>query len=104
MASQAAPDFLPRLIDTYLKGLHGDLDAIAQAVEMRDLDAMGSFAHRLKSSSANFGASRLAATCQALESAARSGDSAPARELLQHLRYEAETVEQALRSPLTRAA
>lgn len=104
MASQAAPDFLSRLIDTYLNGLYCDLDAIAQAIEMQDLSALGSFAHRLKSSSANFGASRLAATCQTLESTARGGELAPALDLLQLMRCEADEVEQALRSSLVRAA
>lgn len=104
MASQAKADFLPRLIDSYIEGLVSDLEGIAGAIETKDLGAIGSFAHRLKSSSANFGALKLAATCQALESAARAGDLAPACDLLHDMRMEADEVEQVLRSPLAKAA
>ena len=100
MTEQAPEGFLEQLVGQYLSSMHEDLDAIARAVATDDVEAIRSLAHRLKSSSANFGATRLAAPCQEMENAAREGDASRAPELLERMRGEAGDVERALRSYL----
>lgn len=59
------------LIDGFLAEMEGDLASISRAAELGDLTAVKRSAHRLRGSSAAFGAGRLAEACQRLDEAAQ---------------------------------
>ena len=69
---------------------------IREACERGDLSEAGRAAHKLKSSSRQIGASQLAALCEALERAARSGDTDGAAESVAQLEQELPRVRRAL--------
>lgn len=71
-ATAEDPSFLPRLIDVYLVEADRDTATLREAVERGERDVVASLAHRLKGSSAGFGARVLADRCQALFTAARA--------------------------------
>jgi len=73
--ARGAPDgFLARLLASYRTSAAEDVIGIDRGLETGDAALVASRAHRLKSSSANWGASRLAGHCSAAETAARAGD------------------------------
>jgi len=74
MANAAPAGFLDELIATWRTSAIEDMDGVRAGLEAGDAEAVASRAHRLKSSSANWGARRLAAQCATIEAAARSGD------------------------------
>lgn len=59
------------LIDGFLAEMEADLAGISRAAELGDLTAVKRSAHRLRGSSAAFGAGRLAEACQRLDEAAQ---------------------------------
>lgn len=67
------PAFVPGLIDVYLREAERDLEAMHEAAAGPDLARVAALAHRLKGSSAGFGARLLAERCQSLYAAARAG-------------------------------
>lgn len=66
------PAFVPGLIDVYLREAERDLGAMHEAAGQRDIARVAQLAHRLKGSSAGFGARLLAERCQSLYAAARA--------------------------------
>lgn len=67
------PAFVPGLIDVYLREAERDLEAIHEAAAGEQVARVAQLAHRLKGSSAGFGARLLAERCQSLYAAARAG-------------------------------
>ena len=66
------PGFVPGLIDVYLREAARDLLALADAAGRGDDGRVAELAHRIKGSSAGFGARLLAERCQSLYVAARA--------------------------------
>jgi|GEM_PF-1895840 len=67
------PEFLARLIRSYTQDTPQTLEALRKAVADDDAATLYQAAHKLKGSSANFGAKRLVALCEALEDLGRAG-------------------------------
>ena len=102
LSARGRSDLLARLAAIY-EGSSTDLvNNLRVAARARDAAAIGRAAHALKSSSANVGATTLAATCAEVERAAREGDTDRAIGLVPRLRAEHQEVLAALRE--TRAA
>lgn len=80
-----SPDLLGKIIDLYLENSPGSLRQIRDAVAGQDGDALRQAAHSLKSSSANLGATELAAICKELEQRGRERRLENAAELLREL-------------------
>jgi len=76
--------------------LHGRL---SRGIAEGNLPAVREAAHTLKGSLAYLGAGEPAARAQEIETAARSGESAPIAELVRKLAFEVEVLRQAMTSP-----
>ncbi|MDS4029984.1 MAG: response regulator [Candidatus Contendobacter sp.] len=85
MQRPGSPDLLGKIIGLYLENSPGLLRQIRDAVASQDGDALRQAAHSLKSSSANLGATELAALCKALEQRGRDRRLEDAAELLREL-------------------
>jgi HPt (histidine-containing phosphotransfer) domain-containing protein len=89
------PNLFTELIDLFLNEATSDLKALHKALMTGDADEIQRVAHRLKGSSANIGATQLAALSEELE----SGDPAKdATELMTKLDNEFELVREALKA------
>jgi len=66
-------EFVDELVDTYFDDAVVQLEAMRQAAEKDDAEALVRPAHSLKSSSANVGASTLSEACRSLEADGRTG-------------------------------
>jgi HPt (histidine-containing phosphotransfer) domain-containing protein len=66
-------EFVDELVDTYFDDAVVQLEAMRQAAEKGDTDALVRPAHSLKSSSANVGAATLSEACRSLEADGRTG-------------------------------
>jgi PAS domain S-box-containing protein len=97
MERRGAPRLLTRLIDTYLESAGRLVAAAEQALADNDASALRQAVHTLKSSSANLGATDLASRCAELETLARNGEIAQARQQWAEGRREYERVVRALR-------
>jgi len=104
MAAQASEGFYDKLVAKYVSGSTEDIENISTALENKDSATVASSAHRLKSSSANWGAKRMAELCQRLESAAKEGVLDEAPQLLDKIKSERELVLNALNGPEAKAA
>ena len=84
------PDIITEFIDIFLADLPGRLARIAEALEPADpkVSELRSAAHALKGSSGSVGAVGLSGLCGQLESIARAGSSAGAKELFERIRHE----------------
>ncbi len=80
MERRGAARLLERLIETYLASAAKLVADAEEALQRNDASALRQAVHTLKSSSANLGATRLARHCAALESLARAGHMATARQ------------------------
>ena len=80
-----APDLLGKIIGLYLESSAGLLQQARDAVASADPEALRQAAHGLKSSSANLGATRVAALCRELEQRGRERRLEDAAELLRAL-------------------
>jgi HPt (histidine-containing phosphotransfer) domain-containing protein len=67
------PAILDELIATFLEDAPALLNAMRDAIERQDADALRLAAHSLKSAGAQFGALALSAQCKALEQQAKAG-------------------------------
>ncbi len=74
LAADTSADALPRLLDIYLQEIGQRVDAMLGLDRTQQRADLEREAHSLKSSSASFGAPRLAGLCKGIESAAREGD------------------------------
>ena len=66
-------DLRNELIRLFLSDAPAQIQALSQAVRMRDLHAWTAASHRLKGGSGNLGAERLAELCSEAEAAGRRG-------------------------------
>ena len=73
------PDLLARIISTFLTHAPTSLTEIASAASEGNCERLSRAAHSLKSSSANVGATDIAAVCRQLEHAANANDLAGSR-------------------------
>jgi HPt (histidine-containing phosphotransfer) domain-containing protein len=88
--------FLERVIETYLKESPATIGALRDAVERGDAEALRQAAHKLRGSSANFGARALVSLCEDAEAIARSGTTAGTRGSVRRIAAEYERVAEAL--------
>jgi len=95
------PDLLARVVNLYVSESPKLVDKMRQAAAAADPLEMARAAHSLKSSSANVGATGLAALCGKLQDAGQSGRAEEARALLSHIEAEHPRVLDALRTELT---
>ena len=86
-------DFQRRLLKTYAEALPKNLFDIRQAFAWHNLEQLGGFAHKLKSSSISLGATQIAQICNTLESACREQREAEIATCLAQLQQAAEPVE-----------
>mgnify|MGYP000899868575 CR=1 FL=1 len=80
-----APDLLHKIIGLYLESSPQLLRQMREAVAAEDGEALRQAAHSLKSSSANLGATQLAAVCKQLEQRGREQRLTDSAELLREL-------------------
>jgi len=86
------PDLLTELIDLFLHEAASDIKALAKALQMSDAAQIKRLTHRIKGSSANMGASGMAAISAKLETSESASDSSV---LLTQLENEFELVRNA---------
>lgn len=67
------PEDLAELLEEFETSTPATLEAMQQAADAGDLDALRIGAHSLKSNGRDFGAVRLAAACERLEADCRAG-------------------------------
>jgi HPt (histidine-containing phosphotransfer) domain-containing protein len=96
--------FLRQLVEKYLSSSKADLQLLDAKLQGRDAEALGKTAHRLKSASANLGATALSALCLELETAGRSGQIDDAERMVAAIRSEHRRVSDALARELRVAA
>jgi HPt (histidine-containing phosphotransfer) domain-containing protein len=79
------PDVLSAVIRKYLDNSRESMEALRDAIRAGDAAAVQAIAHRLKSSSAQLGASAVAARCKELESVGRRKSLLDADRIFQRL-------------------
>jgi len=84
------------IIDTYLNELPGQIDAIRQAIDDGDGDALRRNGHRLKGASRSVAAAALGDLCYQLELMGKENDIEVAKALLETFRQAVAAVQQAL--------
>jgi signal transduction histidine kinase/DNA-binding response OmpR family regulator/HPt (histidine-containing phosphotransfer) domain-containing protein len=98
------PDLLGRIVDLYLSDCPGIMNALRAAIESGNAEQVRQYAHRMKSGSANLGATRMARLCRELEQLGRCGELDHARRLLQQAETEFRCVVVALQAERRRVA
>ena len=83
---------LGELLNAFLAGVPGRLEALDRAAAAGDLVAVSDQAHALTGSTASFGARRMATLCRQLRVAAQNGDESGVRRLVGDLHDEFLTV------------
>jgi PAS domain S-box-containing protein len=73
LGQKAGRNLLETLVPVFLKDAHAQVSALHEALLTDDADEVASIAHRLRGSSANLGAHRIADTCSKLETLAETG-------------------------------
>jgi len=94
--SPSCPNLLRDLVQTYRETSRELLEELEASIRVGDAGRMGRAAHSLKSSSANLGASALAALSLELERLGRAGDLSGAKDLFARLSDEYPRVLRAL--------
>lgn len=89
---------LGRIVAMYTGKLPSEIDDLRSALDSGDLEGLQSAAHRLKSSSGQLGAGRLAVMLAGLEAVARDGDAEAAARILGEVTAEADLVRSELAS------
>jgi HPt (histidine-containing phosphotransfer) domain-containing protein len=97
-------EFLVELIETYLADSPGLLADLSAGLAAGDAAAVRRAAHTLKSTSATFGATRLATTCREIEAAAAADDLADLLSRADGAAAEYEAVAAGLRSVAAESA
>ncbi len=92
MCEQASDGFYDRLITKYIDSSAEDIESIKQAITEANGSAIKASAHRLKSSSSNWGGARVADLCQRLENAGRDETLDDAPKLFEALTVELDTL------------
>ena len=96
------PNILGKIIKLYLKSSPGLITIVRESVKQGDGSALCEAAHGLKSSSANLGAIQLASVCKELEDMGRDGGTDAAKELMDRIESEYQSVHAALAEQLGR--
>ena len=96
LAGAKARELLTKIANQYFEDSPERLKAIAQAIEIKDTEALRKAAHGFRSSSANLGAVIIAERCKELENMARAGEM-PEPEILIELEAEYAKAQIALR-------
>jgi CheY-like chemotaxis protein len=96
LSKRSKPVVLRKLVDNFLSNTPKLLSDLRSAVEKADILAVQRAAHTLKSSSASYGASRLADMCKILETEARGGDLLGGIEQIEQIEAEYADVKRAL--------
>lgn len=90
LASQmGSREALGRIIGMYAGKLPGEIESLRVSLAEGDLEAVESTAHRLKSSSGQLGAGKLAVMLSGLELSARDGDADASGRILAEVEIEA---------------
>ena len=97
---EGEPDFLERLIRTYLDSSAPLVEKLESASFRNDLEDLRQIAHRMKSSSANVGAVKLADICQNLELNCANTPGEETKSIISTIVSEFEKVKQALESEI----
>ena len=90
--------FVSDLIGEYFTDTRIQFGNMQQALDAGDVDSFRRAAHSLKSNSANFGATQLAALCRHLEDLAKANNLSDASDILHEAQAEYEQVEIALKA------
>jgi two-component system sensor histidine kinase/response regulator len=96
LVSQESPDLFGELADLFIGELTPRIEGIRNGIQAADPGAVSQWAHSLKGSAGNLGASRLAALCEQIEHEARQGSIVESVALLPALEAEARRVRGAL--------
>jgi histidine phosphotransfer protein HptB len=73
LGESIGPEFLPELVDLFVQDTELLLVQLREAVEIRDVVAVGRIAHNIKGGGGQLGARQLASSCSRLERAADVG-------------------------------
>ena len=84
----SSPDFLPGMIDLFIKDSPARINRMKEALWHDDTDALAQAAHSLKGSSGQVGARRMHALCDLIEERSRAGSMQGATALLLTLEEE----------------
>lgn len=90
--AEGEPDFVVELIDLYLDDVPQKLEAMREALTLRDAHSLRDAAHGLKGSSSSLGACQMAALCHELEASANDQSSQGLKTILIRLEHEFERV------------
>ena len=93
---ERCPDLFGELADLFIGELAPRIEGIRSGLQAADPAAVSQWAHSLKGSAGNLGASRLAALCEQIEHEARQGSMVESVALLPALEAEACRVRGAL--------
>ncbi len=104
MCEQAPDGFFEKLLDKYIQSSKADLQILSEALQAKDGALTGSTAHRLKSSSGNWGGKRLADACHSLELAGKSNNITGATTILKQIEVEHWQLISALQNKDSKAA
>jgi len=104
MCEQAPSGFFERLLSTYESDSANDLKLLSEAIDSNDAETVGSRAHRLKSSTASWGAQNLANQIQTLEKSAKNNELDDAPMQLRRIEKDHATLIEVLQSYQQKAA
>lgn len=79
---------LHKILQAFLESAESNIHQLEQAIANNDAESLRQSAHALKSSSGNIGADDLSAIFKQMEAAARAGELAPAKTLLESMRQQ----------------
>jgi signal transduction histidine kinase/DNA-binding response OmpR family regulator len=97
MLGKRADSMLPGLVESYLEDAAGLIASALAALQAQDSDSLRRAAHTLKSTSANFGAWKVAEACKNLEALAKDGTVSGAAEMIASIQVNQQQAAQALR-------
>jgi CheY-like chemotaxis protein len=100
MAGSRANEFLAQIFDNYFEETPQLLSAMQDAVRTEDPTALSYAAHKLRSASANLGATNLALLCKELEAMARAGSTLGALSQISQIEIIYEAVKLALQQEI----
>ncbi len=89
-------EFAIEMAEMFINDTPALIEAIQKALDARDSVALAQTSHKLKGSSLNIGATRLAALCLQLELLGKSGTPIPSDTSVNHITEEFERVKQNL--------
>jgi signal transduction histidine kinase/DNA-binding response OmpR family regulator len=100
MLGKRVEELLPNLLESYISDSQVLIQSARESLANLDAEGLRRAAHTLKSTSANFGAWRVSAPCQELESRSKNAQFEGAQALLDQIEREQARAETALRKML----